>query len=97
MLAASINRTNSLGWNPRPGSPTVYVNGNCIYGYPPCQALDPTTSKNKKKFANLIPKFFLDQVLQFICQQYTGTKPAACSSVLNEVVVVNKNRKVLLS
>eukprot|EP01115_Flamella_aegyptia_P003250 TRINITY_DN15398_c0_g1_i1.p1 TRINITY_DN15398_c0_g1~~TRINITY_DN15398_c0_g1_i1.p1 ORF type:complete len:225 (+),score=67.05 TRINITY_DN15398_c0_g1_i1:16-690(+) len=75
LLTASITRTDSLGWNPRPGSPTVYINGQCVYGYPPCTNLDPTTN----------------QVLQYICQQYTGTKPAACSSFSNVISGQNKN------
>jgi len=63
LLKQSINITDSLGWNPRPGSPTVYVNKQCIYGLPPCNALDPTGN----------------QVLQFICDQYTGVKPKGCA------------------
>ena len=44
-------------------SPTVYAAGGCIYGVGNCSNLDPTTN----------------QVAQFICQEYTGTKPAACT------------------
>jgi len=65
LLKKSINITDSLGWNPRPGSPTVYVNKQCIYGLPPCQALDPSGN----------------QVIQFICNQYTGKKPVACTAL----------------
>jgi hypothetical protein len=40
-MIESINKTNSLGWTPPlPGSPTIYVNGTCIWGYPPCNALE---------------------------------------------------------
>jgi len=63
LMTQSINVTDSLGWNPRPGSPTVYANNQCIYGYPPCQSLDPSS----------------DAVVQFICGLYTGTKPPGCS------------------
>jgi len=63
LLKHSINITNSLGWNPRPGSPTVYVNKQCIYGLSPCTELDPSGN----------------QVLQYICSLYTGTKPAGCN------------------
>jgi len=64
LMILSINRTDARGWNPGPGSPTVYVNDQCIYGFPPCQALDPSTNVVK----------------QFICNLYTGTKPSGCSN-----------------
>eukprot|EP01100_Stratorugosa_tubuloviscum_P013768 TRINITY_DN708_c0_g1_i1.p1 TRINITY_DN708_c0_g1~~TRINITY_DN708_c0_g1_i1.p1 ORF type:complete len:222 (-),score=77.20 TRINITY_DN708_c0_g1_i1:118-783(-) len=63
LLTNSIDVTNSLGWDPRPGSPTVYVNGQCIYGYSPCKVLDPSTSSVRK----------------YICGQYTGPLPAGCN------------------
>jgi len=62
----TINVTDSLGWNPQPGSPTVYINHNCVYGFSPCQNLDPSTNA----------------VLRYICKKYTGQKPKGCSSVL---------------
>mmetsp|Transcript_24976 Transcript_24976/g.34976 ORF Transcript_24976/g.34976 Transcript_24976/m.34976 type:complete len:220 (-) Transcript_24976:73-732(-) len=65
LLTQSIKVTDSLGWPaPGPGSPTVYVDGSCIYGFPPCQAYDPSTTS----------------VLNYICNAYTGTKPAGCNT-----------------
>jgi hypothetical protein len=37
LMTISINITDSLGWDPRPGSPTVYVNNECVSGYDPCE------------------------------------------------------------
>jgi len=38
LMTNSIATTDSLGWNPRPGSPTVYINKKrCISGYDPCE------------------------------------------------------------
>jgi len=39
LMITSINITDSLGWNPRPGSPTVYINKKCVSGYDPCDNL----------------------------------------------------------
>jgi len=71
LMYATINRTNSLGWNPRPGSPTVYVGGNCVYGYSPCKELDPTTN----------------QVRNYICKLYQGPKPQNCTSIKEALIL----------
>jgi len=60
LMKASIAKTDSLKID---NSPTLFVNGQCIYGsLPTCNNVDPTS----------------DMVLQAICQAYTGSKPSGC-------------------
>jgi len=63
LMLRSINITDSLNWNPRPTSPTVYINGVCEYGWNPCNQLDPRGH----------------EVRDYICNQYTGTPPDGCN------------------
>eukprot|EP01130_Rhizamoeba_saxonica_P002551 TRINITY_DN12337_c0_g1_i1.p1 TRINITY_DN12337_c0_g1~~TRINITY_DN12337_c0_g1_i1.p1 ORF type:complete len:227 (+),score=37.01 TRINITY_DN12337_c0_g1_i1:2-682(+) len=63
LMVDSIKRTESLDWNPRPGSPTVYVDGKCVSGFNPCP--DPAISGA--------------DLLHIVCDSYTGTKPSGCN------------------
>lgn len=46
-------------------SPTLFINGACVYGsLPSCSNMDPQSN----------------MMLQAICQAYSGSKPAACNN-----------------
>jgi hypothetical protein len=65
LLIESINKTDSLGWKPRPGSPTVYVNGKCVAGGTVDHLCDQVEG---------------DDLRKLICDSYSGEKPKGCQS-----------------
>jgi len=52
-------------------SPNLFVNGACLYGsLDSCQNVDPTSN----------------QILQAICDAYTGTKPSGCKGTITNTI-----------